>query len=328
MIAWKPFRYRFEYIGLLMAARIVQSLPWRWLRPLGKSIGTLFFHLDRHRRKVTLANLKAAFDGRFNDQEYWELARKSYGVFATTILELLWSPRLTHDVIDDIATIEGLDPLAKHAQPGVPAIYACLHAGNFEWVNQIHARHVSPQSVIAQKFKNPLIGHLFDSWRSTMGHRILPQERAMLKTLRHLKQGGKMGILVDLNLKPSQGPVVIKQFGRLLASVTRLPAELALRTGAILVPVECYARPEGGYHMRYYPPITITEKSSVEEITQACWDTLEQGIQEHPDSWLWSYKHWRYRPSKGETSHYPFYANKLESFDTLLEKESKNNKLH
>lgn len=302
-----------------MASRLIQFLPWRWIRPIGKSVGSLFFLMDAHRRNVTLANLKAAFGDTIDKNQCWSIGRKSYGVFATTALELLWSPRLTPAIIDDIATVEGLDPVPSHVASGVPVIYFCLHAGNFEWVSQVHARYITSLPIIAQKLKNPLLGSLFDRWRSVMGHHIMPQERAMLKTMRHLKQGGKMGMLIDLNLKPSQGPVVITVFGRLKVPVTPLPATLALRTGAKLVPVECFERPEGGYHIRYLPALEITPESSVNSIAQACWDALEPGLRQHPELWLWSYKHWRYRPSKGKNDHYPFYSNCLESFDALLE---------
>ena len=321
MKAWKPFRYRLEYAGLLMASKLVQCLPWRWLRSLGHGIGSIFFLIDRHRREVTLANLKAAFGETMDNRARWNIAQRSYGIFATTALELLWSPRLTANVIDEIATVEGLDPMPAHTAPGVPVIYFCNHAGNFEWVSQVHARRITSLPIIAQKLKNPLLGPLFDQWRSVMGHRILPQERAMLKTLRHLKEGGKIGMLIDLNLKPSEGPVVIKVFGRLLVPVTPLPATLALRTGAALVPVECTQRPQGGYHVRYLPALKIKEGSSITSITQACWDALEPGLYQHPELWLWSYKHWRYRPSTGATEHYPFYANVFDQFDELLARE-------
>lgn len=319
---WKKIRYRFEYIGLLTGAWIVQCLPLSWLRPLGSFAGAVFFLFDSHRREVTLANLKAAFGEKFNRKQRWQIARKSYGIFATTVLELFWSPNLTSEVVQKIVTIEEVDSKPFHTTKGVSIIYCCLHAGNFEWVAQLSGSYYSsPLSLIAQKFKNPLIGPLFDQWRSVTGNKIIPQERAMLKTLRHLKAGGKMGLLIDLNLKPHEGPVVIRCFDRLLVPVTQLPAELALRTGAMLVPVECLPRPQGGHHIRFLSPITITSESSVASITQACWDALESQIQRHPELWLWSYKHWRYRPSQGESDYYPFYANCYDRFDKLLEEQ-------
>jgi hypothetical protein len=37
-------------------------------------------------------------------------------------------------------------------------------------------------------------------------------------------------------------------------------------------------------------------------------------IGQYPEQWLWSYKHWRYRPVD-EANYYPFYANPSERFE-------------
>jgi lauroyl/myristoyl acyltransferase len=315
---WKRQRYWLEYWGLRSASGLISLLPWRWIGPLASFVGAVFFTVDRHRRKVTLDNLRCAFGNRFSEEELHEIGRKSYGVFARTALELLWSGNLSHAVLDEIITTEGLDPMPEHGAPGRSALYFCLHAGNFEWLSQITCRHFGTFPVIAQKLKNPLLGPLFDGWRSSLGQQIMPQRGAMLRTIRHLREGGKMGMLVDLNLKPSEGPVVIRCFGHLLTPVTRLPAELALRNGAALVPVVCLPRPDGGYSVHYLPELTVTSQSTVEEITQACWDALEPSLHDHPELWLWSYKHWRYRPEGSLGNGYPFYANTNEEFQRLI----------
>ena len=316
---WKRQRYWLEFYGLLAASWIICRLPWRWICPLAKFVGSLFFTLDRHRREVTLANLRSAFGMRFSEQELEAIGRKSYGVFARTALELLWSSNLSKEALDEIITTEGLDPMPAHGAEGKPALYFCLHAGNFEWLSQITCRHFGNFPVIAQKLKNPLLGPLFDSWRSTLGQEIMPQKGAMLRTIRHIKEGGKMGMLIDLNLKPSEGPVVIRCFGH-LTPVTRLPAELALRTGAALVPVECLPRQDGGYIVRYLQELPVTSESTPEQIAQACWDALEPGIHAHPELWLWSYKHWRYRPEGTQGEGYPFYAGECKQYQELIKK--------
>lgn len=315
---WKRLRYRLERFGLNAASRIVCLLPWRAIPPVASAVGSLFFTVDRHRREVTLCNLRCAFGSRFSKRELHAIGRKSYGVFARTALELLWSPNLSREILDTIITTEGLDPMPSHGAEGRPALYFCLHAGNFEWLSQITCRHFGNFPVIAQKLKNPLLGPLFDGWRSALGQEIMPQKGAMLRTIRHLKEGGKMGMLIDLNLKPNEGPVIIRQFGKFLTPVTRLPAELAQRTGAALVPVLCLPRSDGGYIVRYLPELPVSPEATAGELAQACWDALEPGLSEHPELWLWSYKHWRYRPRGVEGEGYPFYANHDPAYQELL----------
>ena len=140
---FKKFRYRLEYAGLFLGAWLVQRLPWRWLRPLGKFVGALVFFFDRKRCEVAFANLKAAFGETYDEQARKNIAKKSYQIFATTMLELLWSPRLTPEIMDEVADIDVVDLRSSPTLDGVPAIYCCAHAANFEWTGQIAARHTS-----------------------------------------------------------------------------------------------------------------------------------------------------------------------------------------
>ena len=140
----------------------------------------------------------------------------------------------------------------------------------------------------------------------------------MIRMLKHLKAGGKFALLGDLNLDPVEGSVIIETFGGLKVSATQMHAALALRTGASIIPVECRPLPDGTYRMIYHPPLEYPPTATAAEITQMCWDVLEPSIHEQPECWLWSYKHWRFKPSTGDTGRYPFYANTAKRFDKLL----------
>jgi len=316
----KRQRYRLEYQGLRLLSTLVCLLPYRALRPLASFLGSVVWFFDGKRRDVTVANLRCAFGDRYDGAQLRRIGAKSFGVFAGTMLELLWSPRLSREFLRGYGTQETLDPASNHAEQGMSVIYACLHAGNFEWTSKISVNLFGPVPLIAQEFKNPLIGPLFDSWRSAVGHTIFPRRGVMIRMLRHLKEGGKFGVLVDLTIKPSEGAVLIRCFGKYLTAVTPMPAELALRTGALVVPVEIIPRDGGGHHLRYLPEIPITPGMTAREITQACWNALEPGLHERPELWLWNYKHWRYRPEGPDGEGYPFYANHYRPFQDLLEK--------
>ena len=61
-----------------------------------------------------------------------------------------------------------LDSCHKDARQA--AVYLCLHYSNFEWLSQFGAYTIANGPVIAQRFKNPLIGRIFDRLRSSTGH--------------------------------------------------------------------------------------------------------------------------------------------------------------
>ena len=236
------------------------------------------------------------------------------------MLELFWSPRFTREFAERWIVCEGLEHAPCHHDPQAAVVYPCLHFSNFEWLGQYCAYAITPGPIITQRFKNPLLGPIFSRLRASSGHQILPQERAMIRMFKHLQNGGKFGLLSDLNLDPGEGSVIIDTFGGLKISITQIHAALALRTGALIVPCECRPLPDGRYRMVYHPPIRVQPGANPRDIVQQCWDVLEPAIREQPECWLWSYKHWRFRPAGEPRGRYPFYANEAKRFDKLLKK--------
>lgn len=310
------WRQRLEFAGLSAGAKCVARLPFPWIAKLAALLGSLVYALDSRGRKVALANLESAFPGRFSDAEKSRIARASFVTFARTMLELFWAPNMNEAFFQEHVIFEGWDRDYVRKDPSRPAIYACFHFGNFEWLALAGAYSIAPGPVIAQRFKNPLIGPLFDQLRSSTGNHVIPQERAMIRMLKFLKGGGKFGMLCDLNLDPREGSVLVTSFGGLLTSVTQTHAALAQRTGAAIVPVEC--RPAGKkYRIIHHQPIECPPDADVRDIVQRCWDALEPAVHDHPECWLWAYKQWRFKPS-GPSTRYPFYANRSKRFDKLV----------
>lgn len=290
-------------------------MPFFLVRRLAGILGTIVYLVDGRGRRVAEANLTCAL-GDFPPGERARIVRQSYQGFARTMLELMWAPNLTREVLHKYATVEGLD--GNPAAPDQPTIYLCLHASNFEWLSLALSYEVGPGIVIAQQFKNPLLGRLFDRFRSSTGHTVIAQERAMIRMFKHLQGGGYFNMLVDLNLDPRESSVIIDQFNGLKACVTQMHSALALRVNARIVPAECRPQPDGTYRLIYYDPIVVSRDQSSDEIAQQCWNILEPIIRRHPETWLWSYKHWRFKPDNVSEVRYPFYANRAKRFDSKL----------
>jgi lauroyl/myristoyl acyltransferase len=309
------FRQWFEFLGLLLAGSVVRWIPYRGLAWFTGALGSLAYRLDAKGRQVCMENLDAAFGETLDVVEKRRIAESGYRSFARTMIELFWSPNLNEQTAGKIIRTEGLE----HVKKGVPTIYVTSHYSNFEWLGQNIRFFLGPGIVVAQKLKNPLLGAYFDRLRGSTGHTIIPQERAIARMLKHLKSGGYFCAVVDLNLDPDEASVIIDEFSGLKTCVTQMHAALALHTGARIVPAECRPQPDGTYRMIYHPPLEYGPNATPAEIAQQCWNVLESGIQKAPENWLWSYKHWRFKPSTGPTERYPLYANAAKRFDTALE---------
>jgi lauroyl/myristoyl acyltransferase len=196
---------------------------------------------------------------------------------------------------------------------GRPALGLCAHQGGVEWTGLAGGLFGYRGCVLTQAFKNPVLDKLFTDLRSCTGQEIITRDYSLLRMLRRLKKGGPVGMLIDLNLPPSQATTVIEVFG-MKTCITQLHAILAQRTGARLVPMTSEPFPDGRCRVTFHPALEIPEGATQNEIVQIAWDFMEKFIRKKPEYWMWVYKHWRYLP-KNATRPYPFYAHESGRFE-------------
>ena len=320
---WKRIRYRFEWLALMGAVKIVPLLSREACYRLARVMGALAATVDRAGRRVALSNLQVAFGDQLLPRRRAAVVRESYQHFARTMLDLFWSPRLTIQNISQYVEVKNMELWREELKPGHPVIFGCYHYSNFEWMSHVVGFSGVLSSIIAQEFKNPLLDPIFVWLRETAGHRVVAREGAVLHLYKALRRKGRVAILVDLTIPAQLPTVAINCFG-LKTSVTFAHAWLHQATGATIINAHCEPLSGGRYRVVFHPKVEIAAGASVQEIAQACWDQFEPFVQENPAPWLWMYKHWRYRPAVADPATYPFYANVSPEFERRLEERSKN----
>ena len=320
MPCWKDFRHTLEERGCRLLARWLPRLSRVKCVRLGNGLGALAFVADWRGRAVALANLECAFGERFTRKQRIALARASYRNFVRTMLDLFWAGALTPENFRDYLLVEGFDELrARLDRERRGAIFLCVHEGNWEWASLACGFLGFRNTVVAENFKNPRLTAIFSALRQISGQTIVAQENSILRLLKIAKRGGATGMLIDLNLAPTQAATVIEGFG-LKMCVPLLHAVLAQRAGALLVPVSTLPRADGTCRIVAHPAVGFPEGASVREIAQRCWEVFEPMIRARPDLWLWPYKHFRHRPREAERA-YPDYANESGKFEKLMRAE-------
>ena len=273
--------------------------------------------LDRHHHRVAVSNLEVAFGDRFSARERRNIARQSFQHFARTMVDLLWSPRLTQENFGRYIECENFEETARDTGPERSIIIACYHYSNFEWLSLACGFLDLKGTIISQEFKNSSLDPIFKKLREQSGHELVPRERGIMRLYKILRRKGRTALLVDLTVPPTQGAVAIDCFG-LKTSVTSAHVWLNEQTGAPIIPAHCEPLPDGRYRLIFHPKIEQIAGSSHQQIAQACWDSFEPYVTKNPAPWLWMYKHWRYRPAEPDRP-YPFYANFYRPFQDMLE---------
>jgi Kdo2-lipid IVA lauroyltransferase/acyltransferase len=310
--AWKKLRYRLEYMGLLIAAKIVPLFPRSAIGTLAKICGAVASVVDVPGRRVALANLDCAFPGKYSTAEKRRITRESYQHFAQTMLDLMWSPRLTPENFLRYIEFEGF----PEVDPNQSGIVVCYHYSNFEWLSLGCGFRGRPSTIIAQEFKNPLLDPIFRRWREQSGHVFSARTGGVLRLFKTLRRGGNIAMVVDLTVFPGPAAVAIRCFG-LHTSVTSAHAWLQQRSGAALIPAHCEPLPGGRYRVVFHPPIDLGPNATSREIAQACWDSFEPVVRANPGPYMWMYKQWRYRAENPDRP-YPFYSWHNVKFERMI----------
>src|ERR1700730_17440136 len=312
---WKKIRHRLEFAGLVLATKLVPLLSRSACYRLALAVGEVMSILDRHGRKVALSNLEVACGDRLTRRERERIARESFQHFARTMLDLLWSPRLTSEIFLNYIGLENFEETGRYG-PERSIIIACYHYSNFEWLSLACGFLDLQGTIISQEFKNSLLDPIFKKLRQQSGHELIPRERGLIRLYKVLRRKGRTALLVDLTVPPSQGAVAIDCFG-LKTSVPSAHAWLHERTGVPIIPAHCEPLPDGRYRIIFHPKIDRTAGMSHQEIAQACWNSFEPYVRKNPAPWLWMYKHWRYKPTAADRP-YPFYARPHGRFDKRI----------
>ena len=317
-LRWKRFRYRLEWFALVLATKLIPLLSRKACFRLANFLGSLLPIFDRCGREVAMSNLEVAFGERFSVPERRRIVRESCQSFTRTMLDLLWTPRLTPENFLHYIELENLERFKRDIGERQSCIFACLHYGNFEWLSAATGFAGFPSYILTQQFKNRMLDSVFDRLRAYAGHWTVHREDGVLRLYKALRRNGRVAILIDLTLPPSMPAVVIDCFG-LKTSLPFAHAWLHERTNSPIIPLHSEPLPNGRWRVILHEKLDVRAGMTHQQIAQACWNRFETVIAKNPAPWLWTYKHWRYLPKEANRP-YPFYARSSPKFNALVNK--------
>ena len=185
------------------------SLPRPVVVALAKIFGALASLLDRYGRRIALANLDCAFGQKYSASEKRRIVRESYQHFAQTMLDLMWSPRLTPENFSRYIDLRGFPRLAIRIKAGLLSVITTAISNGSVWAADFRGR---TGTIVAQEFKNPLLDPIFRRWREQSGHVFTARTGGILRLYKTLRRGGNTAMLVDLTVFPGPSAVAIRSF--------------------------------------------------------------------------------------------------------------------
>lgn len=168
------------------------------------------------------------------------------------------------------------------------------HMGNWDTCGAWATTHFAPVTTVAERLQPEELFEEFLQFRESLGMRILPLTgggNVFGQLTRAARQGAFIPLLADRDLTDSG--VLVMLCGH-EAKVAAGPAALSLASGAALYALSVHYEPRGdgwGYDVvgtfgpRVLPPAEGTNAEKVQAMTQACADSLGEGIRAHTQDW-------------------------------------------
>ena len=182
----------------------------------------------------------------------------------------------------------GLPALEQAAAAGRPVILACAHFGNYDAMRAALAARGWKVGALYRPMNNRAFNRHYVPAIEAIARPLFPRGRAGLAgMLRFLKGGGMLCLGFD---QYDRHGATLRFFG--LPSQTVLtPAELALRYGAMLIPVAGIRQSDGlSFRVQVGEPVAPSDPAAM---MQALNDDLERLVRAHMDQWFWVHRRWK-----------------------------------
>jgi Kdo2-lipid IVA lauroyltransferase/acyltransferase len=184
--------------------------------------------------------------------------------------------------------VEGGDHLAAARAAGRGAVLATAHYGNWEAVRLAAHRLGCETGIIYRPLNNRYLDRFALRLLACAGRPVLQKGRqGMRQLVAHVSRGGFVMILVD---QRNTGTPFIDFLGRPAETATAA-AELAVRTGAALIPVRATRNVEARrFDVSFEAPVTGGDpRAMMAEVNRR----IGAWIEAAPEQWCWFHRRWR-----------------------------------
>lgn len=290
-----PVRRAVE-IGLyrLMEASI-RLLPHRLAAPIGMTWGEQWRILSPRRAGLARENLARALP-ELGAADHERLARACFRELGATVAETLSYGRFDPVGLCRRVTLEGWEHLTEAEGDGRGVVLLSAHVGNWEMAAQVIGLYAGPLAVVTRAMDNPLLETRIRALRERLGNRTLVKEGAVRGMIRTLREGGRVGILVDQRARHAAG-ILVPFLGR-PAWTTSAVAAVSLRTQAPVVPAFGERLPGGRLRVHLRPPIRPrgldrSDPEALVRLTARYLEAVGEQIKRQPECWTWMHDRWR-----------------------------------
>ncbi|UCE79003.1 MAG: lysophospholipid acyltransferase family protein [Nitrospiraceae bacterium] len=285
-----------QFLLIILFAIPLAVIPYNLSLRVGGILGTLLFYAWKSRRNIALTNLRDAIARNAvsvqEDPQF--IIRQNFSNYVKSVVEIIKIYFGRGNEIINSVDVRGLEHFEKASGKGKGVIFITGHCGNWELLALVAAERTQKAKIVARRQNNPYINRFMEKTREKYGNTVIYKKGALKQILSSLRKNEVVGILIDQNVISSEG-VVIEFLGK-KAYTTKMPALIAMKTGAPVIP-GFIQRVNGGHRIEFLEEIELSSSEDTDEAvisnTLAYSQSVENYIKNNPTEWLWMHRRWK-----------------------------------
>ncbi len=289
---------------LNLVAKTFQILPHRKALALGRGTGDVIRRVLPKKVELARRNLEMAYPDLAGTPELEQRVQDVFRHFGMMGAEFLRFPVLTEAWLREHVQVSGLEHVFSLLEQGKGVLAFSAHFGNWELAIKRLALDIPVQiHVVIRRIKDPNVHRFIEEYRERYGGAVsILQDQGPLSIFRLLKKNGIVVTVLDQNAGKGEG-VFTPYFGRPACTYSSV-ARIAIRQNIPLLPV-FDARTDLENHQVVLgapiPPPDLPEERSIQMLTEACTEKIEEMVRKHPSQWIWMHNRWKTKPDEVST---------------------------
>lgn len=280
------------YVCYRCMETVLAMLPLVFVWHIGRCLGLIAWFVAGKYRRLVVNNLRIAF-GRERDEEWIQKTARQH--FASLLANMLSGFKLTSMSAENIlkrVTLEGMEHMQTALDSGKPVLGLVVHQSCWEILGQIPSlcSFGRKPATVYQPLTNPFMNAHILKGRERLGYAIFSRRDGFLGPVRHLREGGSLGVLVDQHT--GDLGVWCPLFDR-IGSTTPIASMIALRIKAMMVTLAVYDDGPARWRVVYGAVNPHPAKYTFDSLTAEMNRYVEGMIRRQPESWFWVHNRWK-----------------------------------
>ncbi|MDP3790620.1 MAG: ELM1/GtrOC1 family putative glycosyltransferase [Candidatus Omnitrophota bacterium] len=277
---------------------IFHFIPIEFNLWIGRRIGSAAFFINKKRRMIAYANLKAAFANEKPPKELRAITKRVYINLVQSFAEILSLTKVSKSYVNKYVEVVNMNRIEDAGKSGRGTILLTAHYGDWELSSLVSAMKGFPITVLAREQKMKRLNELLNRLRESKGCKVVRKGMSTKLIFKELYKKDMVGILSDQDA--GKNGTFVNFFGRPTSAHVG-PFEIAKHTDSIILP-NFIVRTAGPFHKLYLEDyIDMRDAKTQEDVKdslQKYMSLLEKYIRQYPDQWLWLHKRWKSTPKR------------------------------